>query len=245
MKALCSYCDKEFDRRAAALKRAKNPTCSSECRNAMYKEQNADKWYLTECTVCQKEVKKLKSRKKYDRQPCCSYECRDELVSRTQSKPMVTLECPQCGKEFEVHPYRVRQQENITCSRSCAYYYRFAEDKTQHPRYNESITDEERIDRRKLKANVIWRNEVLARDDFTCQLCGQYGGKLVGHHLNGYHWDKENRLNVDNGVTLCKTCHNDFHSTYSNRNNTKAQFDEYANLNRTLDLNVQGGATHR
>lgn len=69
----------------------------------------------------------------------------------------------------------------------------------------------------------------------ACQLCGEYGQKLVVHHLNGYNWDKENRYNVDNGVTLCEKCHKAFHKIYRNGNNTKEQYIEYANQNRRLD----------
>lgn len=47
------------------------------------------------------------------------------------------------------------------------------------------------------------------------------------HHLDGFNWCIEKRTNVDNGVTLCKRCHLNFHSIYGSGNNTRGQFEEY------------------
>jgi len=75
----------------------------------------------------------------------------------------------------------------------------------------------------------LWRQEVYERDDYTCQYCGEYGGKLNVHHLDGYHWCIEKRVDVDNGITLCKNCHNEFHHIYGRNNNTREQFIEWLN----------------
>lgn len=52
-----------------------------------------------------------------------------------------------------------------------------------------------------------WRAKVFQRDNFTCQICGQVGGELNAHHIKHFSKDKANRLNVDNGITLCAECH--------------------------------------
>lgn len=220
----CYVCGKEFDRKASLIKRAKHPTCSYECRNKLYTYEKV----TVKCIICGKEKHILKSRLKYVKNPTCSKECRNKLISRTRKKNKIKLKCPICNEYFEVYPYRFNNQNVICCSKSCATKFQ-EKDKTNHPRYNPNITDKERIDRRKLKENVIWRNNVLKRDNYTCVICKQYGGKLEAHHLNGYHWDKENRLNVDNGITLCKICHKNFHKKYGHNHNTKEQFLEYVN----------------
>lgn len=98
----------------------------------------------------------------------------------------------------------------------------------KHSKWNPLLTTEDRLATRKVPANTAWRKEVFERDDYTCQTCiSNKGGNLVAHHLNGYHWDKENRFNTDNGTTLCDSCHKDFHSQYGYGNNTKEQFEEY------------------
>lgn len=58
-----------------------------------------------------------------------------------------------------------------------------------------------------------WAKAVKQRDSFTCQACGSEEN-LVAHHLNSYKSDKENRYNLENGITLCRECHTDFHCNF-------------------------------
>ena len=224
MKAICYVCHKEFERKPALIKRAKHPTCSKECRDKMYTKEKIK----VKCCICGKEIETLESRGNSRKCRVCSNECKRKFLSKIKSKEKVELQCPICNKYFEVYPYRIKSQLTICCSRSCATKLQ-EKDKRNHPNYNENLTDEERIKRRKIKENVIWRNEIFKRDNFTCYKCHQYGGKLEAHHLNGYNWDKENRFNIDNGITLCYKCHKEFHKIYGNGNNTKEQFLEYVN----------------
>lgn len=73
-----------------------------------------------------------------------------------------------------------------------------------------------------------WREAVLERDNHSCQLCGDASSTLAAHHLESYASAPILRLDVGNGITLCKACHWDFHAKYGKRNNTKQQFVEYA-----------------
>ena len=52
-----------------------------------------------------------------------------------------------------------------------------------------------------------WRNAVLKRDNYTCQICGKYGGKLEADHIKPFSLFPELRLELSNGRTLCKRCH--------------------------------------
>ena len=47
------------------------------------------------------------------------------------------------------------------------------------------------------------------------------------HHLNSYHWDKEHRTDLDNGITITEEIHKLFHKIYGRKNNTKEQFEEF------------------
>ena len=78
-----------------------------------------------------------------------------------------------------------------------------------------------------------WKNKVMARDSFKCVLCGRSDGIEV-HHILPYSDYQENRLDINNGITLCKFCHSakykgSFHNIYGTVNNTKEQFEEYVN----------------
>jgi 5-methylcytosine-specific restriction endonuclease McrA len=94
-------------------------------------------------------------------------------------------------------------------------------------RYNPELTDEDRMDRRQLPGYRAWRQNVYKRDNFTCQICNHKRGNLNAHHLMNYDKYVELRFDIDNGITLCKKCHNSFHKTYGRKNNTKKQFEEY------------------
>lgn len=71
------------------------------------------------------------------------------------------------------------------------------------------------------------RKACFERDNFTCQKCGQNGGYLHAHHINNFADFHELRLAIDNGITLCKECHKQFHNIYGKRNNTKEQLVEF------------------
>lgn len=58
-------------------------------------------------------------------------------------------------------------------------------------------------------AYIKWRTSVFERDDYTCQECRHRGGQLNVHHLLPYkdYPDEQFSLNMMNGITLCRTCH--------------------------------------
>lgn len=73
----------------------------------------------------------------------------------------------------------------------------------------------------------VWRRSVYERDHFTCQKCKQKGGKLRAHHVNNFADFPELRAVVENGVTLCCTCHCLFHLKYGKAKNTREQLQEF------------------
>jgi len=75
----------------------------------------------------------------------------------------------------------------------------------------------------------LWRESIFSRDNFTCQKCGQWGGRLRAHHINNFSSYLSLRLAIDNGITLCNNCHLKFHNKYGRDNNTKEQLEEYLN----------------
>lgn len=63
------------------------------------------------------------------------------------------------------------------------------------------------------KDNKIWRMSVLTRDNFTCQACGRFSpppfnkGVLHADHILPWATHPELRCDIDNGRTLCISCH--------------------------------------
>lgn len=64
-------------------------------------------------------------------------------------------------------------------------------------------------DRRSSKYK-IWKRNVLKRDNYICQKCGNTNN-LVVHHIKPFAADKETRFDTNNGITLCQTCHKEAH----------------------------------
>jgi len=52
-----------------------------------------------------------------------------------------------------------------------------------------------------------WREVVFTRDNWTCQMCGQVGGKIFPHHIFRFADYIELRFLIGNGITLCDDCH--------------------------------------
>ena len=93
---------------------------------------------------------------------------------------------------------------------------------------NLDLTEDDREGRRLIEGYDEWRKSVFERDSYTCQCCGDnWSGKLNAHHKDGYHWCKERRIDIANGITLCEIDHRFFHSIFGNKNNTEAQFEEF------------------
>jgi len=88
------------------------------------------------------------------------------------------------------------------------------------------MTPENRRIRNSFESN-LWRKSVLQRDNLTCQKCGQFGGRLVIHHINNFAEFPELRFIAENGITLCDKCHREFHKKYGEHNNTKEQLENF------------------
>ena len=58
----------------------------------------------------------------------------------------------------------------------------------------------------------LWREAVFARDNWTCQECGKRSKKneylrIEAHHIKPFALFPKLKFEIDNGLTLCKKCH--------------------------------------
>lgn len=150
-------------------------------------------------------------------------------------KNNLTKFCPVCNSEFP-KPYneskKAWESRHKFCSRACAdeakkEFVHSEESKEKRrkwaiknnsgdrlkPRYGEEnhmwkggITEENK----KIRASPEykeWRKAVFERDNYTCQICNRRGCNLHADHIKQFAYFPEERLNLDNGRTLCVECH--------------------------------------
>lgn len=73
----------------------------------------------------------------------------------------------------------------------------------------------------------LWRSLVFKRDGYKCLKCNIIGSFLNAHHIENFSEHPDKRFDINNGITLCKTCHNNFHKNYGRTNNNRKQIEEY------------------
>lgn len=86
-----------------------------------------------------------------------------------------------------------------------------------------------------------WQNAVHKRDKYTCQCCGQRYDHIEVHHVYPFSVYENLRFEPDNGICLCKECHNSiisgsFHNLYGTYQNTPEQLREYILNKSGIDI---------
>lgn len=150
---------------------------------------------MRKCKTCKclllkasKESKKQFANKKY-----CSVKC---MTTR------LTKNCAHCKTVIVVKKCRLKK-ENF-CSILCANKFRIGYTPWNKGKGTKSTRNELF---RKSKAYIEWREAIYERDDYTCQLCGERGGRLNADHIKPFALFPKLRLELSNGRTLCESCH--------------------------------------
>ena len=220
----CEVCNKEKKILVSKYNKSKHHYCSKECSKANlhnnYIGRNSKLYsrIIVKCKECGNII--YVNRYKYEHQSLffCSFECKTNYQKRSQ----LGTNNPFYGKE---HNKLTKRKISLKNKGKRAW--------------NKGVkvpwkTDMERELDRTLYGDKYreWRNSVFKRDDYTCQICGDSSsGNLNAHHLDGYNWCKDKRVDIDNGVTLCDECHRRFHKLYGRGFNTKEQFEKFKTEN--------------
>lgn len=146
----------------------------------------------------------------------------EHIHKRSQSKRRGEyFKCEICATQFWRKPYEIKQGNNRFCSKPCYYDYQRGKTKdlsnrrvcngSENPNWRGGKTSIHKSIRGS-KAMSVWRKEVFERDDYTCRSCGNRSKsnnylRIEAHHIKPFATFPEVRFNVDNGMTLCKKCH--------------------------------------
>lgn len=137
-----------------------------------------------------------------------------------------------CGNECDILSTRFNNGTNSCgCIRNEMSSARLKQYMAEHtgPKHHNWNGGFSRDDRHKLMDTSqykTWRQNVFKRDKFRCVVC-KANKNLVAHHIESYREFETLRCDINNGVTLCKFCHNQFHSIYGKKGFDSADFMEF------------------
>lgn len=130
----------------------------------------------------------------------CSWDCKHKAMNPIP-KDMI---CTVCGKEFGG---RGRRRDAKFCSHSCHSKSRKGET-SPNWKGGTSLTNIRALAGGGIKK---WRYAVYQRDNYTCQHCFTRGVTIHAHHIKPVSNYPENMLDIENGITLCVSCHSAVH----------------------------------
>ncbi len=130
--------------------------------------------------------------------------------------------CEICGNKFWRMPSEIKKGNCRFCSRECYQKWQTARPKSDKWKQKRIANNKNRAKSYPLRrlykyireSNEYkdWRKSVFQRDGYTCHKCGNKStkGKYVyiqAHHKKPFALFPEERFAIDNGITLCKPCH--------------------------------------
>ncbi len=75
----------------------------------------------------------------------------------------------------------------------------------KNPHWKGGISSPDKLERAKFRQQL--QSKILQRDNYTCQICDEYGGKLQIDHIESWADNPELRFEKTNCRTLCMACH--------------------------------------
>lgn len=147
-----------------------------------------------------------------------------DLSEYTNLDSSIPFTC-RCGRSHATtYRKRWRKDGDWRLCPTCRYDKIRAEN---HYRYNPFLTDVDRQQRRLIPWYRPWFQACLQRDQYTCQVTRQVGGRLTVHHLYNWAHFPQYRQSLDNGITLSRDTHEHFHRLYGKGHNTLEQFSQF------------------
>lgn len=170
------------------------------------------------CAVCGTSIYRAKWQQATRPNPICSRACKVEYVRRTTvftslvgdkhygwKGGKIRCVCRWCDSAFFVGR-NYQSTSRIFCSRTCQGKYYSGENCHL---WKGGISNE-RDSIKSTDAYRDWRLAVFRRDHFMCVVClktSRRANPIEAHHLRTFGDHPELAINVDNGCTLCRSCH--------------------------------------
>ena len=237
VRVLCDYCKTEYDiawySYVSLRKKENNKDCCScpECTAAKAKESLIRKYNVDNARSIpgvNEKIKKTCIERYGTENPFQSEIIKDKIrdvclkkygVAYPTQSSEVQAKTIRTNMEKYGHKSWMQVPENAKCfSGENSPVWKGGVSRTRYERAHKEYYD--------------WRTSVFERDGYTCQRCGAHNQKgthveLHAHHLKNWADNPDSRYIIENGVTLCSSCHYAFHSMFGKKNNTPEQFNEF------------------
>ena len=170
-----------------------------------------------------------------------NFESETKHLIKGISRYKVTCYCTSCGEHYTVNGRQSIVKRKSTLCKKCndkkpksdelkkristtlINYYKDPKNRIElgqimvgkmagprHWNWKGGITTQNQIDRNSIEYKN-WRNSIFVRDDYTCVICDTRGVDIHAHHVLPWAINETHRYNVDNGITVCETCHSLIH----------------------------------
>lgn len=176
---------------------------------------NGTTWANKECPTCNRTfyIRKREGLKRFSQRKYCSLKCRQVWNKNTIGicRPNKTSFSKghkigvgrELSEETKAKISANRKGKN-TGARSEEIRRKISEAQKGEKSVNWKGGKSKELKRLRMSADFkIWRESVYKRDNWTCQECGQRGGKLHPHHIMPFAEYEDLRFDVNNGITLC------------------------------------------
>lgn len=234
----CDYCNKEYtkvwyryvkENKFSYVKK----DCCIECRKHKIQETTQEK-YGVNSVLSLPDIKERISKTNIEK-----YGVKNPFASLDIKKKIESTNIKRYGVKYPTKLKSVQEKIKKTCQKKYGVDY-FVQTQRFYGEDNPRWKGGVKYHRQERSTNeyINWRKSIYCRDLYTCQKCGAKNKKgnkipviLNAHHI--YNWNDfpDKRYDLNNGITLCRDCHNKFHSIYGKNNTTYEQMTKFLNNN--------------
>lgn len=136
-------------------------------------------------------------------------------IKRVNIRKNDSIPCKWCAEPIRHIKSKTRPNRFKYCNKECYRLWQKSDANkgANNPNWDEtSKWHEKGINKlRKSEEWKAWRTSIYERDDYTCQSCFERGKQLHPHHILYKSEFPSLIFLIENGITLCKKCHDNVH----------------------------------
>lgn len=147
------------------------------------------------------------------------------VVKKSNEQSMWLCKCD-CGNEVICRSTSLKSGSTKSCG--CFRKEKLSGENSRY--WKGGVTKENKENKKNYSFFLIkWSKNIKERDNNECKKCKKTE-KLHAHHIINILFDITKILDINNGITLCETCHKNFHKIYGKLKNNNEQLEKFLKL---------------